>query len=173
MGQQPNIELDISDLPRPVAAPAPARRWKPERPGDPGAPADTPWGGAFGTPGPDTGYALRLVRNRELDIREGESRRDLEAALTALIAARASLVGRAPTSHDVDVAMLLLGLDSGGIPAAVTEALAADRAGWITGAAHHPVKAGAIVAAVDPQVLLADPATVRSRMAAGDRLIDR
>ena len=55
MGQQPNMPLTVEDLPRPEPHPAPARRWRAGRPGDPALPADVPWGGAFGTPGPDPG----------------------------------------------------------------------------------------------------------------------
>ena len=62
MGQQPNMPLTMADLPRPEPHPGPARGWRAGRPGDPSSPADVPWGGAFGTPGPDTGYALRLLR---------------------------------------------------------------------------------------------------------------
>ena len=84
MGQQPNIELEIADLPRPTARPAPARRWSPSRPGEMNTPEDVPWGGAFGTTGPDTGYALSLVGQRDLVLAHGEHRANAEAAIAAV-----------------------------------------------------------------------------------------
>jgi len=68
-----------------------------------------PWGGSFGTPGPDIGFAIKIVRGRDLP--GGPKRRqDVEAAVIAVMAARASAVGRAPTGPDVDVAIDLLGI---------------------------------------------------------------
>jgi hypothetical protein len=61
MGQQPNIELDESDLPRPTPQPAPARRWRPTKPGLITAPSENPSGGYFGKTGPDPGWAIRIV----------------------------------------------------------------------------------------------------------------
>lgn len=107
MGQEPNISLGVEDLPRATPKPAPARRWTPTRPGEVGSPAEMPWGGAFGTPGPDIGYAIRIVRERGLP-----GGVDVETAVVAVMAARASAVGRAPTATDVDVALELLGLPS-------------------------------------------------------------
>jgi hypothetical protein len=173
MGQQPNIELEISDLPRPTATPPAARRWKPSRPGDATSPGDVPWGGAFGTPGPDTGFVLRLIKRRDFVLRPHESRKDAEAVLGALAAARASHVGRAPTSEDVDVALLLLGFDGRDVSGAVIEALGADREEWIAGAAHDGSRVRAVTTAVDRAVLAASPAVIRERMAAGERLVER
>ena len=105
MGQEPNIQLGVEDLPRATPKPAPARRWKPDRPVEVGSPSEMPWGGSFGTPGPDTGFAIRIVRERGLP-----GGADVEVAVVAVMAARASAVGRAPTSPDLDVAIDLLGL---------------------------------------------------------------
>ena len=79
MGQQPNIELEIADLPRPRPAPDPARRWKPSRPGELHSPEEVPWGGAFGTTGPDTGFVYRLIAEKD-----GEPSVELEDAFTLL-----------------------------------------------------------------------------------------
>ena len=109
MGQEPNISLGFEDLPRPTPKPAPARRWSPRRPGEIDSPEESPWGGMFGTPAPDMGYGLLLVRERDLPGGPG-LRRDIEAAVLAVVSARASAIGRAPTSRDIDVALELLDL---------------------------------------------------------------
>ena len=109
MGQQPNIDRGTADLPRPTHQPHAPRRWAPSRPAELGSPGQVPWGGLFGTPGPDTGYALVLLADREIRLAPGESRREAVAAITAVMAARASHLGRAPVAADADVAELILG----------------------------------------------------------------
>ena len=111
MGQEPNIQHGVEDLPRATPKPAAPRRWSPQRPGEVGSPGEMPWGGAFGTPGPDIGFALKIVRSRILP-GDDDQRADVEAAVVAVMAARASAVGRAPTAPDVDVAIELLDLTS-------------------------------------------------------------
>ena len=171
MGQQPNIELEIADLPRPVAHPAPARRWSPQRPGDFDSPEAVPRGTGFGTVGPDPGYANRLVRGRTLVTAPGENAHNARAAVAALAAARAAALGRAPVRGDVDIAILLLGYDATAAPADVLATLAQRRAGYLAGISHSARKAAALVDAVDADLLVADVVTVRSTVAAGDRLI--
>jgi hypothetical protein len=112
LGQEPNIKLGIEDLPRATPHPGPARRWAPDRPGDLGGPGDFPDDG-FATPGPDTGYVYRLLRDRELPGGE-RHRTDVAVAVATAAAARASHHGRAPTKGDVDFAVDLVageGLD--------------------------------------------------------------
>jgi hypothetical protein len=116
MGQQPNMPLSLDDLPRSELHPAPARRWRAGRPGDLSAPAEVPWGGAFGTPGPDTGYALRLLQDRDAG---GADRQ----ALATVMGARASRLGRAPVAADAEAAAITLAL------AAASPAHAAGAAG--------------------------------------------
>jgi hypothetical protein len=109
LGQQPNVPLEIEDLPRATPHPGPARRWVPDRPGDLNEPGEVPQGGGFGAPGPDAGYALRLIESRSLP---GEPRQqaDVKAAVAAVVTARAAALGRAPVGGDIDAAILLLGL---------------------------------------------------------------
>lgn len=110
MGQQPNMPLTMEDLPRPEAHPGPSRRWRAGRPGDLASPAEVPWGGAFGTPGPDAGYAQRLLAGRAGEPGETKS-------LAAIVAARASRMGRAPVPADIAAAEALLALvPAGGSP---------------------------------------------------------
>ena len=81
------------------------------------APDQVPRGGAFGTPGPDTGFACRLIRAADLPDRSEE----LEQVLAALMAARASHFGRAPTVEDLEVAKLVCGIGDG-LPAHLEQA---------------------------------------------------
>lgn len=173
MGQQPNIELEISDLPRPKAAPAPARRWSPRRPGEMTTPQEVPWGGAFGTTGPDTGYALKLVRGRDLVLLAGEDRHNAEVAIAALVGARASHFGRAPIARDVDVAITILGLAPSGLPSDLVTTMAKQRIKWFANLGHSPAKARELVASVPIENLAAPLEDLRARMAAGERLILR
>lgn len=172
MGQQPNIELEISDLPRPVPATAPPRRWRPSRPGELGSPEEVPWGGPFGTTGPDTGYALKLAGTRSLELGEGEHRHNVEAAIVAIAGARASFFGRAPTDDDVDSALLLLGLDAEGLPEGFVAGLAADRVRWLANLAHDHARRRRLVASIAVETLAMSPAEIRSHMADGRRLVD-
>ncbi|MBT8213178.1 MAG: hypothetical protein KJN71_08535 [Acidimicrobiia bacterium] len=171
MGQQPNIELEISDLPRPVAKPSPPDGWSPDRPGELNHPDDVPWGGAFGTPGPDTGFVYRLLAESGYEPGEGERRADVMAALAAVAGARSSHFGRAPTQTDVKIAALILGYESDGMPQAVLDSLAADRSTWFADIAHKPGKARTLVGAVSLDVLRQGPDEVWARVAAGERLV--
>lgn len=90
-----------------------------------------PWGGAFGTPGPDPGFAYRIVRSLDLPGDE-QQRADVEAVVVAVMVARASAIGRAPTASDVAVAIDLLEL---------TDATAESFAGI----AHDHARLGAVV----------------------------
>lgn len=173
MAQQPNIELENSDLPRPVATRGPEPRWHPERPGDLHGPGDMPWGGAFGTIGPDTGYVLVLIAGRELDLAPGEHRHQAETGVATLAAARASHFGRAPTIDDVDVAAALLGYETQDVPAELIADLATDRADWLANLGHDAARARALVASVPLDVLAGSPEDIRRRMAAGERLLTR
>ena len=171
MGQQPNIELEISDLPRPVATTGPPRRWIPSRPGELGSPEDVPWGGPFGTTGPDGGYALSLVATRTLELGRAEHRHNVEAAVIAVAGARASHFGRAPTDDDIDIALLLFGLDPAELPSGLVEELAASRVVWFATIGHDDAKARALVSSIAVETLAAPPGETRARMAAGERLI--
>lgn len=166
MGQQPNIKIGLEDLPRPTAHPAPPRRWQPRRPGEIGVPGDARWGGAFGTTGPDSGYALRLLAERDLPTGPGESHHSLEVALAALMGARASHFGRAPVVGDAEAAEAILGVGS------TDEAFLVRRRAAVAGIGHDKAKERALVAAVDHEMLISEPADLRRRAAAGDHLVE-
>ena len=163
MGQEPNIELDSSDAPRQVAAPGAPRRWKPTRPGEITSPAEMRWGGAFGRPGPDTGWAMKLIRSTDWDRADRSS--EAEAVLATFVGARASLFGRAPTPHDVEVGLILLGLRPDEVPPAVAKRLTAERNRWLDKAAHEHTKGAAFVGSLDPSLVAASPDRVRTLLA--------
>lgn len=155
MAQQPNIELDPSDLPRSVPQPAPPRRWQPSmRPGMITAPDQVPRGGSYGTPGPDMGWAYVLIRRVHDDLSE-----ELEAVLAALVVARASRFGRAPIPQDLEVAEVLCGLGDD-----LPEWLSQRRERWVEAAAHEPsrgAKGRTAVSEIDHDLLDEPPERVR------------
>lgn len=147
MGQQPNVPLGIEDLPRHTPHPAAAPRWTPNRPGDLGGPATVPRGGTFGTPGPDAGYAIHLVRGRDLPGGEHHAG-DVAAAVAAVVAARAAAIGRAPVPVDVDAALILLELDDAAVAA-------------LAGIAHDHARLRALVGSIPAERLTLPPARLQ------------
>ncbi len=139
MGQQPNVPLSIENLPRATGHPGVPQRWLPDRPGDMRTPGEVPRGGSFGNPGPDTGYALRLLRGRSLPGGEG-LRHDVEAAVAAVMAARCSALGRAPVAADIDAAFNLLALDD-------------TSASLLGGIAHDHARLRTLVSSIPPRRL--------------------
>ncbi len=152
MGQQPNVEVGPASRPRAVPEPGPARRWRPDRPGDITSPEQMRWGGAFGTPGPDTGWAFKLVAEGDLPERTPL----LERLVATLMGARASLFGRAPTIEDLEVAKQILGLGEG-----ADAELDAQRHRWLDAAAHEKIPGKQALSEIGPELLKAQPAGVR------------
>jgi hypothetical protein len=157
MGQQPNIELSASDLPRVVLEPGAARLGNDARPGVITTPAETVAGGPFGRPGPDTGWVLKLVREAEFD----RSERGIEDLVAAVAAARAAAAGRGPSKTDVEVALILLGLLPRGVPEEVVAQLADTRSKHLRKAAHEKTKGQSFLEQVSPGLLAGDPNHVR------------
>ncbi len=154
MAQQPNIQVDPSDRPRPTPQPAPARLGPDDRPGVITRPEEMPSGPGFGTPGPDAGYGLRLIRHFEPGLDP-----DMEAVLAALMTARAARFGRAPIVQDLEVAKLLAGVGDG-IPDHIRER--AER--WVASVPHERSKGRSAVEDVDPELLALEPDVIRSRL---------
>jgi hypothetical protein len=102
-----------TDPTRSKAYQSPPRRagsWRAERPGEVVGEAQ-PSGPALGNQGPDQGYVLKLA-NRfrdELELVAGESAADALTGASAVALRRASLYGRAPTTHDLRLALNLFG----------------------------------------------------------------
>ena len=126
----------------------------------------------YGRPGPDAGYALKLVQGRDLGIDDAQQAADAEAALAAVAAARASHFGRAPTSDDLDIALLVFGFLPEGLPEEILDALVGERGRWFSGLAHSPAKAGELVSALPVELLNSSFADLSSRMGAGERIVE-
>jgi len=171
VGQQPNIELEIADLPRPSPKPDPARAWVPGRPGELGGPEDAQFGAGFGTTGPDSGYALTLVKAREFEPADGEHRSNTDVALAAVASARAALFGRAPIGKDVDLALVLLGLDAA-TPEEMRRDMGESRKRWFAAVSHHPGRLHGFIASLEREVLRLTAEEARARVSRGETLIN-
>ena len=116
MPTDPFVASESDDAPRnePTLPPGvvlpPSRDWRADRPGDL-VDGVQPQGALFGSPGPNVGYALRLVHraSSEFVLGPGEHRADAEAVVAAVAMRRASSFGRGPIGADVDRAVALLG----------------------------------------------------------------
>ncbi|MGA7271471.1 MAG: hypothetical protein WB239_10405 [Acidimicrobiia bacterium] len=138
MGQEPNVEITQDDMPRPVLQPGVPRRWAPPA-GTITTPEMKPSGGVFGTPGPDTGWALRIINHSEIP-QDGPRIRQV---LAALMSARAAHFGRAPVPADLEVALLLAGMGK-----QRSESLDERRRRWEEAAAHERTPGRTAVAEV-------------------------
>lgn len=156
MAQQPNIELDPSDRPRSVPSPGAARRWTPsKRPGVITSPSEKPSGAGFGTPGPDAGWAMRLIAQADLP----DSSEELASVLAALMGARASEFGRAPTMGDFEAALALCGIGEG-----YPDHIAERRERWKRATSHDKPKGSTALAEIDRDLLLETPERIRVAM---------
>ncbi len=134
--------------------------WKATRPGD--LTGFQPSGPYFGNQGPDQGYALILAGrfHDRLLLTEGEDEHDVMAGAVAVGLARASVFGRAPVIHDLELAYGVFGfLDPP--PAELAEF----RKPLFAGASHHYWDQRAIVDCVPESTLRLTPAEVRRRLA--------
>jgi len=86
------------------------RAWVAGRPGDLGGEGQ-PEGERLGTPGPDQGYAYKLIRlfAGKVFTAEGEHDDDVVAGVVAVATKRAALFGRGPVVHDLTVAFAVWG----------------------------------------------------------------
>lgn len=153
MGQQPNLELTESDLPRATLQPGPARRWRPTKPGLVTAPEENPEGGMFGHIGPDHGYALRLISGYDLP----DDDPDLRSVVAGLTQARAAALGRAAISEDIEVALMLCGYWPESPPSLVER-----RQRWLAAAPHDQRPGQTAVAEVDDADLILKPDQLRA-----------
>jgi len=93
---------------RGLAVPAPSG-WLGDRPAE--LDDHQPVGPELGRPGPDQGFALKLATrfHDRLQLAAGEKHHDVVAGCVGVAMARASVFGRAPVVHDLDVAFRLWG----------------------------------------------------------------
>jgi len=147
---------------------SPPRRsdsWRADRPADFADEHRQPHGDLLGSPGPDQGYALKLARlvEPELRLADGEHARDALAGIVAIGLKRASLHGRAPVIHDLRVAATLFGyLDAAADPVLVRlrKELFEE-----VGHFHHYMELRGIVDLVPAAVLRQTPQQVAERYA--------
>ncbi len=138
--------------------------WSPDRPAELRTPVRRR-GRRMGTPGPDQGFALRLARRFADRVRlsEGESADDVLTGAALLASRRAGLAGRAPSVHDLHVALSLWGfLDDA--PAG----LVAARRRAFSGAAHDYEVQRELVDAVPEASLRLVPDEIERRVRAGE-----
>ncbi len=152
MGQQPNIELTEAEQPRQSLDTAPARRWRPTKPGLITSPEQNPSGGAFGSTGPDAGWAYRILRHYELPSDDP----DLKSVVAALTMARAGSSGRAPVREDIEVALIFCGFWENA-PKYLKERL--ER--WLDAVPHDVRPGQTAVADVDAEDLVRKPEQIR------------
>ena len=137
--------------------------WMNRRPGD--LACEQPSGGFMGYQGPDQGFALRLRRafREQLRIGEGEHLEDVESGCVQIALKRASIFGRAPVIHDLEIAYRVWGfLDDEADPRLVRE-----RSRWFEGVSetHHYSDVRRLVAIVSSETLQMSPDAVRDQYA--------
>jgi hypothetical protein len=118
-----------------------------------------PVGPRLGDPGPDQGFAIKLARQvrGRLVLTSAESEEDALAGTVAIAMRRSALFGRAPSIHDITVALTLWGFLSeapADLVAIRTQVFAA------VASSHHYMERRAIVDAVPEDVLRLDPTSV-------------
>jgi hypothetical protein len=133
--------------------------WTTSRPAELVVPAVRP-GRIMGTPGPDSGFALRLAKRFEHDLKlsDGESEHDVLLGVALIASKRAALFGRAPCVYDVRFALSLWGF----LDEAPTELLAARRAAF-SSISHDYVAQRQLVDAVPEEILLLSPEEARAK----------
>lgn len=155
MGQQPNIEVTEDEKPREALETPPARRWRPTKPGLITSPDQVPTGGHFGAPGPDAGFALRLLAEAELP----DDDPNLRGVLQSLMTARAAALGRGPTLEDLEAGLTLCGYGYEA-PQDVVER----RERWKAAVPHEQRPGRSAVAEVDRKMLEAKPDQIRQAL---------
>jgi hypothetical protein len=136
--------------------------WTTSRPAELVVPAATR-GRSTGTPGPDSGFAMRLAKRfeHELRLHDGESEHDVVLGVALVAAKRAALVGRAPCVYDVRFALNLWGfLDD--VPA---ERVTTRRAAF-SSISHDYEAQRALVDSVPVETLRLSPEEARDGIAA-------
>jgi hypothetical protein len=127
--------------------------WTSTRPGDPHGPV-RPRGRSVGTPGPDAGFALRLARRFEHDLKlgQGEDEHDVLLGVALIGARRAASFGRAPSIYDVQFALNLWGFLTEAAPPAQNQ-----RRQAFAGVAHDYEVQRVLVDSISEDVLRLTP----------------
>lgn len=133
--------------------------WTTSRPAELVVP-EAPRGRGLGTPGPDSGFALRLAKRFEHDLKlsEGESEHDVVLGVALLASKRSALFGRAPSVYDVRFALNVWGfLDE------VPPELQATRREAFSAISHDYVAQRALIDSVPDEVLRLSPDEARAK----------
>jgi hypothetical protein len=162
MAVDPYVPTRPEDAPRRSIAIPPAVGWKAVRPGDLD-PAAGPGckGVLFGTPGPDSGYALTLAEwfGDRITAVAPETIHDAEALAAHVAMRRGALFGRAPVRTDVALGLTLFGW-LGDAPADLVE--------WrrlaVVGVGHDYARRTGLVEAIPEWVVRQTPDQIRARM---------
>jgi len=143
----------------------PARSWTATRPSD--LKAFQPEGPTLGHPGPDQGYALTLAK-RFVDrlVLDGVTADDAVTGCLGVALHRASIFGRAPVIHDLDIAFRIWGF-LGDAPAE----LVALRNPLFEAASHHYWDQRAIVDRIDETTLRMSHQDVAAKFPADWRVL--
>jgi len=141
-----------------------ASEWISHRPSDYKAAPHAPHRPNTGIPGPDQGYGLHLAERfgDRLEISEVEHRSDVLTGAAMIGLRRAALYGRAPVSHDIELALRLFGYLEGEQP----EDLVRARERLFAGIAHDYWQQRDVADLVPESTLRLTPAQVRDALAA-------
>jgi hypothetical protein len=144
--------------------------WVADRPADLAGP-NRPTGARHGTPGPDQGFALRLVHRFEdrLQLTPAESKEDVLYGAAVLASKRAGLLGRAPCVYDLDAVFGLFGFL---VPAPPPD-LVAERRHLFASASRDYVAQRSLVDAVPDATLLLAPEELAARLGEWQTLLER
>lgn len=152
------VPTSPAQQPRRGLALPPSAPWRADRPADLGP--RQPIGPALGHPGPDQGYALKLARHYDhrLVLVEGEHAADAVVGCLGVALRRASIFGRAPVIHDLEIAFTLWGF-LGDAPAELVEL----RRPQFQALEHHYEEQRAIAEQAPETTLRLTPAQVKAR----------
>lgn len=153
---RPDRELPVPDV------------WVPDRPAEIKT-VFQPKGARLGNPGPDQGYALKLVKQFKgrLELAPGEHEADAIAGCLPVALKRAAHFGRAPVIHDFTHAFTLWGF-LGGAAAEMVEW----RKGLFEAASHHYEDQREIADLVPESTLVLTPEQVAASLTDWRALFD-
>jgi len=168
MAVDPYVPTRQEDAPRRSVAIPPATGWRADRPGDIDPAVGRSNGLLFGTPGPDSGYALTLAERfgGRITAVAPETVHDAETIGAQVAMRRGGLFGRAPIALDVELGLTLFGW-LGDAPADLVE--------WrrlaVAGVGHDYPRRMGLVEAIPDALIRQKPEEVRGRLAEWRQLL--
>ncbi|HEV3364844.1 MAG TPA: hypothetical protein VG795_12045 [Acidimicrobiia bacterium] len=162
MAVDPYVPTRPEDAPRRSVAIPPAAGWRAVRPGDIDPEVGSGRRGVlFGTPGPDSGYALTLAErfHHQITAVFPETVHDAENLAAHVAMRRGGVFGRAPVLTDVELGFTLFGW-LGDPPADLVEW----RRKAVAGVAHNYPRRVRLVEAIPEWVIRQRPDQIRDRM---------